>query len=188
MAAQKFIGLAKRPASEESSERREGTWMRRLQDQMLRIIQHDLLALCWASPQYEYDRSVLAVQGHDCCIREFLPSDTAMGICLMGANRKYGIQHQDSLLCPLCQTAMAGDSASQIVMQFLVYVDQGRRDFHAFFYGKAEAVGLPVIVVGILPQNYHFDILQRSQMKCIKNIICRRKYLPGSVLLIYCLK
>lgn len=188
MAAQKFIGLAKRPASEESSERRKGTWMRRLQDQMLRIIQHALLTLCRASPQDEYDRSVLAVQGHDCCIREFFPADTAMGICLMGSNRKYGIQHQNSLLRPLCQTAMAGYGTSQVFMQFLVYVDQGRRDFHTLFYGKAEAVGLSVIVVGILPQNYHFDILQRSQVKCIKNVICRRKYLPGPVLLIHGLK
>ena len=95
VAFQKLICLAERPVAKESPERRQRTRMRCRQDQMLRIVQHKLLPLGRTSPQDEYNRPVLLIEDLDGRVRELLPPDLPMGICLMGSDCKNRIQHQD---------------------------------------------------------------------------------------------
>ena len=60
-------------------------------------------------------------------------------------------------------------------MQLLINVHQRRRHIHIRLYGEAEAVGLPVIVVGVLPQNHHLYLGKGRKLKRIEDIIRLRK-------------
>ena len=62
------------------------------QDQMPGVVEHGLFGLGGAAPQNEYDRTVLIVQRADGCVGEFFPSDSAVGIRVMGTGGQYGIQ------------------------------------------------------------------------------------------------
>src|SRR5699024_7380223 len=130
MFLQKGIGFAEMPAAKKAPKRRKRTWMRSLQDQMFRIIQHCLFHLSRSSPEHKNDGPVLLIQHPDSCIGELFPSDPSVGICLMGPDSQYRIQKKDSLLGPLDQIAIVRDVASAVVMKFLIDIYQRRRDLH----------------------------------------------------------
>ena len=130
---------------------RKRTGMRRLQNQMLGIVQHLFLGLGRTPPQDENHGSVLLVQRPDSGVRKLLPSLPAVGIGHMGPNRQHRIEHQHTLLRPLHQIAVVGNIAAHIVMKLLIDINKRRRRSYLRLHGKAEPMGLPYIVVGILP-------------------------------------
>ena len=60
-------------------------------------------------------------------------------------------------------------------MQFLINIDQGRRNLHIRLNRKAEAVRLPVVVVGVLPQNHHLYPGKGCKLKRIEDVIRLRE-------------
>ena len=101
----------------------------------------------------------------------------------MGAYSQNCVQKKHSLLRPLLQIAVIGDIASTVIMKLLINIHQGRWRLHSSLYGKTKPMSLPVIMIGILTQNHYLHFIQRCKMKCIKQIIRRRKNLPS---LIFC--
>ncbi len=77
----------------------------------------------------------------------------------MRPHRKHRIQHQDTLLSPFCQASVIRYPAPQIIMQFLIDIDKGRRNLHALLHGKTQSVCLSVIMVRILPQDHYFNFM-----------------------------
>ena len=73
----------------------------------------------------------------------------------MGAYGQHRIQHKDALLGPLRQASMFWDGASKIIMKFLIDIHQGWRGLHTLFHGKAQPMGLSIVMVGILSQNHY---------------------------------
>ena len=132
--------------------------MRRLKDQMLRIVQHPFFALCRRSPQNKHDRPILCVDCHDRCICKFLPADSSVGICLMRPHRQHRIEHQYSLLGPFCQTPVVRNGTAQIILQLFININQRRRHLHSLFHREAQPVRLIEIVVRVLPQNHYLHI------------------------------
>ncbi len=162
--------------------------MGRRQDQVLRIVQHRLFPLRRSSPEDKHDRAVLTVEHCDRGVRELLPSDPPVGVRLMGAHCQDSVQHENSLLRPLCKTSVIRDRTAQIIMELLINIHERRRDLHSLLHRKAEPVCLPVVVIGILSEDHDLHILQRSQMEGVKDILCRRKDQPCPVFMIHCLE
>lgn len=124
VAKQEFIGFAEMTTSKKASVRRQRTWMRSLQDQMLRIIEHGFFGLCRTSPQKKNNRPILFIQDSDRCIGKLFPADAPVRVCLMCTDSQHCIQHQHSLFRPLFQITVIRNIASQIVMQFLININQ----------------------------------------------------------------
>ena len=120
------------------------------QHQMFWIVDHLFFALCGTSPEDEDHRAVLPGEHFDCRVRELLPADFLVGICLMRTHSQHRVQHQNTLPCPFFEIAVVRDVASQIVFEFLINVDQGRRNVYFRFYRKAESVCLSRLVVRVL--------------------------------------
>ena len=71
----KFVCFTEMFTPEKSPVGRQRTWMRCLQNQMLRIIQHGFFHLRRTSPEQKYNRTVLLIQNLDRSIRKLLPAD-----------------------------------------------------------------------------------------------------------------
>ena len=56
-----------------------------------------------------------------------------------------------------------------LLFQFFVYVYQRRRNLYAGLDGKTQSMRLVGIVVGVLTQNNHFDLVERSAVERLKN-------------------
>jgi hypothetical protein len=98
-------------------------------------------------------------------LREALPAFPRMAVRLMGANSQTSIQQQDSAVCPgRQQTAVLGRRLEIRIVLFQGDVDvfEGwwRRCRRA--HGETEAVGLVVVVVGILAKDDDFDGVEGS--------------------------
>src|SRR3546814_19991442 len=74
------------------------------------------------------------------------------------------VQKQYTLTRPMLKKAVTRRRNTQVALQFLVDVDQGRRRPHAGLYGKAKPVGLADGMIGVLAQYTHPDLLQRWQV------------------------
>ena len=86
------------------------------------------------------------------------------------------------MFCPFRQIAVIGDLQPQIVVQFLINIDERRRDRHIFVHGKAQAVGLSVPVIGILAENNDFYVFKGRQIERVENSRARRKDQAGFIL------
>src|SRR3546814_5565345 len=75
------------------------------------------------------------------------------------------VQKQYTLTRPMLKKAVTRRRNTQVALQFLVDVDQGRRRPHAGLYGKAKPVGLADGMIGVLAQYHHPDLLQRCQVE-----------------------
>src|SRR3546814_15967175 len=75
------------------------------------------------------------------------------------------VQKQYTLTRPMLKKAVTRRRNTQVALQFLVDVDQGRRRPHAGLYGKAKPVGLADGMIGVLAQYNHPDLLQRCQVE-----------------------
>lgn len=106
MRSQKFICLAEMTASEKSPVSRQRTRMRRLQNQMLRIVQHTLFHLCRTSPKQEDDRAVLLIQYLNRCVCELFPTDSSVGIRLVGPDSQNRVQKKYALSRPFFQISV----------------------------------------------------------------------------------
>ena len=148
--------------------------MRRLQNQMLRIPQHRLLHLGRTAPEDKHHRAVDLIQYPDRRIRERLPADAVMAVCLMCPHGQHGVQHQHALIRPLFKIPVIRNRAAEVVMQLLIDVHEGWRDGHLRLHRKAEPMGLSRLVVRILSEDHHLHLFQRSEGKSIENILCRR--------------
>ena len=86
------------------------------------------------------------------------------------------------------ETLTADSDAAKIIVKLLIDIDKGRWNLHPRTYGKAKPMCLPFPMVRILPQNHHFYVTKRRQVKGIKNVIRRRKNPPRPVFFVYSLK
>jgi hypothetical protein len=82
----------------------------------------------------------------------------------VSTDRKTGVQEEYAAVCPGCEqagTVWRGLEGRVVVLQALIDVDKGRGCGSWCLDGKAEAMGLSVIVVGILTNDHCFDGVER---------------------------
>ena len=102
--------------------------MRRLQNQMLRIIQKFGLHLCRTSPQHKHNGTILPVHCADRGIGKFLPSDIPVGISLMRTHGKNCVQQQYTLLRLFYQITVVRNIAAEIILKLLINIHKRRRN------------------------------------------------------------
>ena len=110
----------------------------------------------------------------DSGISKLLPSFSLVRACTMSLHRQRGIQQQYTLLSPPFEVARSGCLLSHVLRDLLVNILQGWRQRHLFRDREAQSVCLSWLMIGILPHNYDFDILERAPVESIKNKFCRR--------------
>jgi len=104
---------------------------------MLRCVDEHFFGYRCISPQNEDNRFFPLVQRSDDGIGQQLPAFSAMGIGFPAADSQDSIQQEYALLRPRCQVAVFRNRNAEVILQFLVDVDQGRRQFDPFLHGKA---------------------------------------------------
>lgn len=118
---------------------------------------------------------------------ELLPSLVGMAVGLVGTNSEACVEHQNATLGPRREkpTFISWRLEVRIVnLDSLVDIDQRRWGSDRGSDGEAQAMGLVMIVIGILANNYHFNGVQR----CVSgpaiwsahgNHLPQRAQLPG---------
>ena len=76
-----------------------------------------------------------------------------------------GVEQQHAALCPRLERAVDGDGLAQITLQFFENVAQGGGQLDARRHRERQALRLVRAVVGVLPQDHHFDLRQRGELQ-----------------------
>ncbi len=148
--------------------------MRRLQNQVAGSVDERRLAAGKIAPQHKYQPAALQRQLADGLVGEILPANLLVAARLVVLDREHGIEQQHPLCRPAAQVAMRSRRDAQVLLQLLIYILQRRRNAAAARNRKTEPHSLPRIVVGILPQNDHFDLLKGRAVESIENEAARR--------------
>ena len=91
---------------------------------MLRIGDPAALVLRVAAPQDKDQRIRMVVQlAHD-LVGEFFPPPAAVGQWFGIFDRQHGVHQKHALLSPFHQIAVMGNRTAQIVMQFLININE----------------------------------------------------------------
>jgi len=132
-----------------------------------------------AAPEQKYQAITACVQFADDAIGKTLPALALMGTSLSPLNREYGIEQEHSLIGPVLQIAAGRGLRTQVLLNFLIDIDQGRRNSHSVHYGKTQAMGLPWTMVRILTENYDLYFRERCRIHRVENLTTRRvNYCP----------
>ena len=84
--SEEFVAALKVITPEKASICGKGAWVRRLEYQVLRVIQHGLLTSGEAAPKHEYYRSVFFVYLADHGVGKVLSALSLMGSCCVGTD------------------------------------------------------------------------------------------------------
>src|SRR3546814_7591203 len=96
----------------------------------------------------KHHRTGLRIDLRDDGIGELLPAFALMRRGLAHLYCQNAVQKQYTLTRPMLKKAVTRRRNTQVALQFLVDVDQGRRRPHAGLYGKAKPVGLAAGMIG----------------------------------------
>ena len=133
------------------------------------------------TPQQEDQMLAAFVQAADDGIGELFPAMSLMAAGLVGPDGEHGVEQQHALMCPTGEVAAGGDGRTGLLLDFLEDVLQGWGEGHAVIYRKAKAVGLTLVVIGVLSQYDHFYIVKGCGMKGIEDEAARRVAGSGGI-------
>lgn len=92
-----------------------------------------------------------------------------MGSWQMSSHRENAVQEEDSLHRPRCQIRLCS-YISDIILYFLKYIFDARRDFHPLWNGKTHPRSNSRRMIRILPKNHYLDRIKGGYIKGTKNI------------------
>ena len=119
-----------------------------------------------AAPEEKHDAAAMLREGADGGVGEGLPAFVLVRAGLMGAHGEGGVEQQHPLVGPALQIAVGGWYVGAEVGVYLFnYVHQRRRHGYAVGHGKAEAHGLPRLVIGILAENDDLHLVERGAVE-----------------------
>ncbi len=138
------------------------------------VDQRELL-LRVVAPEHE-DRGVGAGgDGPDHGVGDLLPALALVGVGLACAHRQHRVEEEHPLLGPRHQIPVVRDRQAELLLHLLVDVAQGGRRLHARPHGEAQAVPLPLAVVGVLAEDQDLHLVVRSRFQS------REHLLPGRI-------
>ena len=151
------------------------------ENKMARTVDYGTLALGVRTPEDEDEVVTPYVQFTDDGIGEFLPALPLVRGCSMSTNSKGGIEQQHTLIGPAGKVTIRRWRGTEVVLNLLEYVNQRGRHGGRRTDGKAHAVGLPRLMIGILSKKQQSDIVERRCGEGAENLLAGRKYLPRSI-------
>lgn len=111
-------------------------------------------------------------------VGEGLPAMSGVRESLMGAHCERGVEEEHPLVGPAREGAAGeGYVQTQVGVYLLEDIHQRRRTRHPLRHGETESVRLAVVVVGILAQNHHLDLVKRGVPESREDVLARRETL-----------
>ena len=156
-----------------------------LEDAVALGIGDGAFALGVTSPQHVNDALLALCDGPHDRIGESFPAVSCVGGRFVCPNRQHGVEQQHALFGPAVEVAARGNRRAGVVGDLLEDVLQRGRERHAVRHGETESVGLPFAVIGVLPDDYHFEFVERAFVEGTKNVAPSGEYPTGGVLLPY---
>lgn len=141
------------------------------------------LALRMAAPQDEDARRIALRHRRHAGIGNRLPAALCMAARLPCFHRQRVVQKQHALPRPAFQIARSRRRNAAIGLKLFVNIPERGRQRYPIGHRKAQAMRLPRPVIRVLPQDHHFDRLQRCQLKRAQPAAARRiDHLAGRLL------
>ena len=116
----------------------------------------------------------LGGQGTDGGIGEGLPAQRGMAVGLMGTDRQGGVEQQYALFGPACEVATQRDGCAEVLLNLLEDVLQRRGKQHTVLYGEAQPMCLAWLMVGVLSDDDHLDLVEGTEVEGIEDERARR--------------
>lgn len=155
--------------------------MGRLQHEVALVVDDETLALGIAAPEHKHQMLALAVEAADDGVGKRFPPAALMRTGTVGLHRQGGVEQQHALLGPAAQTAALGSGPPEVVLDFLENILQRRGLRHAVGHRETEALGLPRLMVGVLPDDDHLDAAERAQVEGVEYLRAGRVTRAGTV-------
>ena len=162
---------------------RQGRGMDAFEHEMARGVDEIFLPSGKTTPQHEDQMVATIAQRADSRIGEGGPSQPLMAVGLMRPHRQGSVQKQHALLGPTGQIARRRHLDTQVVPDFLVYIEKRGRQRDSFGHGEAQAHCLPRLVVGILPYDHHPHTVVGAKVESIEDQPARGITREGGILL-----
>ena len=88
---------------------------------------------------------------------------------LMGAHGEGGVEQQHALPGPSREVARLWHRRAEVIANLLEYVLQRRRKRHTIVHGEAQPVGLPRLMLGVLPYYHHLNLVERTEIEGVED-------------------
>ena len=147
--------------------------MRCLEHQMLAGIDQRSLAPGVVPPEHEYHSVAVVGDVFYDGVGEFFPSYPFVRCGLSGAHREDRVQQQHALPGPGLEVVGPAHPDAQVALYFLIDVHERGGSGHAVGHREAQAHRLAWIMIRVLTQDNHFDILHRSELEGPENAVSR---------------
>ncbi len=169
-------------AAEEPVVGREGRRMRTFEHAVFAPIDEHLLVAGVASPKQEDDVRTIGGKRLDGSVGECLPTLACMTVGHASLHGERSVEQQDALVGPCAEVAAVGQGRgtshrpwigtrhhhgrlSELAHQFLVDVEQRRREGNARLHREAQAMSLPRFVIGILSEDDNLHLVERRAVE-----------------------
>ena len=128
------------------------------------------LLLRIGSPEDEYEVVALLAEDADDSIGEHLPAAALMRTRIVGLHGERGVEEQHALVGPTGEVAVGRQGLAEVGLNLLEDVDQRGRHRHTRSHREAHAVGLPRLVVGVLTDDDHLDLMEGTMVEGVENL------------------
>ena len=123
------------------------------------------------APKDEHDVLPPLADDADDVVGKPRPAAVFVRIGLVRAHGQGRVQQQHALFGPLGKIARAWQGAAQLVVQFFEDIYERRGHGHALLHRKAQPVRLPLVVVGVLPQDHRLHLRERGQLEAVVDVV-----------------
>lgn len=103
----------------------------------------------------------------------------------MFAHGQRGVEQQHALLCPAYKASALRHRRAQVVLNLFEYVDKRWRKRHAVAHREAQSLSLPRLVVGVLSEYHHLNLVERAQVEGVEDKSSRRIARMVAVFVVY---
>ena len=170
-----LVGFREMPAPEKSAVGGEGRGVRGGEHVVFGGVDQLDFGLCVRAPEEEHDAAAFLGEAGDGGVGEGLPAVPLVRAGLVRPYRQGGVEQQHALPRPAVEVASQGDGHPDVGMQLLEDVDQRGRELYAGLHRETESVGLPRLVVRVLPENHHLHLVKRREVEGVENLRTGRK-------------
>ena len=116
-------------------------------------------------------------------IGKLLPTQRRVAVCHMGTNGQRGIEQQNALFCPTCQITRRGNRCTKILLYLLEDILQRGWKLYSILHGETQPMSLSWFVIGVLSDDNHLHLIERTQIKGVEDELARRIAGAGSIFL-----
>ena len=174
---EQFVGLGEVSAAEEAPGGGKGRGVGGGEHIVLARVDEGALVDGEVTPKEEHESLAALGEPLDGAVGEGLPAVALVRAGTVGAHGQRGVQQQDALSRPFLEIAAAGHLEPHIIVQLLEDVLQRAGKRHPVLHRKTESVGLPHVVVGVLPDDHHLHLVKRRAVEGVEDARPRREHL-----------